>query len=86
MTGLRRDQLTLHQVKLPLACDLKSAILRHAKPPFSHPTWHGFGWRTVIRLGEAAGARLFVGETVQHKLFESLTPPRSLEADDRIRR
>jgi hypothetical protein len=35
MTRLRREQLTLHQVKLPLPCDLKSAIRRHAKPPFT---------------------------------------------------
>ncbi len=33
MTGLQPEQLALHQFKLPLPCDLKSAIRRHAKPP-----------------------------------------------------
>jgi hypothetical protein len=53
MTRLRVQQLTLRQFELPLPCDLKRAIGRHAKPPSVGSTWHGFGWRTVIHLGEA---------------------------------
>jgi hypothetical protein len=53
MTGLRVEQLTLHQFELPLPGDFKGAIGRHAKPPSVGSTWHGFGWRTVIHLGEA---------------------------------
>jgi hypothetical protein len=34
MTRPRPEQLALHQFKLPLPGDLKSAIRRHAKPPF----------------------------------------------------
>jgi hypothetical protein len=49
---------------------------------FSLPTWHGFGWRTVIRLGEAAGARLFVGEAVAGQVLWMVNAiVRSLEAD-----
>jgi hypothetical protein len=33
MTGLRLEQLTLHQLKLPPPGYLKCAIRRHAKPP-----------------------------------------------------
>jgi hypothetical protein len=33
MTGLRPEQLTLNQLKLPLTGYLKSPIRRHAKPP-----------------------------------------------------
>ena len=34
MTGLQPEQLALHQFKVSLPGDLKSAIRRHAKAPF----------------------------------------------------
>jgi hypothetical protein len=36
MTRLGPDQLTLHQLKLTVPCDLKSTIRRHILPPFAY--------------------------------------------------